>query len=293
MLMRSHAVLAVGFISLLTSGLAFADDPTKQQCVDADTQAQSLRTEGKLSATREQLQICANAVCPSVVRDDCAQRIDEINRVQPTVVFSAKSGAGRDLVDVKVTMDGQPLTNKLDGRPLAVDPGDHAFVFEVPGETPVTQHFVLAESEKNRREAITIGKAPAVPLTDRPGANEANPDSGDPNAGKTQRILGLGVAGVGVAGVAVGAVFGLLASSSWSNAQSECQSTASCTNRSGAESDRSSALTKSTVSTIGFIAGGALVAGGAVLFFTAPKAHQDITVGIAPAPGGAFLRGTF
>ena len=31
----------------------------------------------------------------------------------------------------------------------------------------------------------------------------------------------------------------------------------------------------------------------AVLFFTAPKAHQDITVGIAPAPGGAFLRGTF
>lgn len=291
--MKTSTMLVTGCLLLLSARAARADDPTKQQCVDADTQAQSLRSEGKLSQTREQLQVCANAACPAVVRDDCAQRIDEINRVQPTVVFTAKNGAGQDLVNVKVTVDGQPLTDKLDGHPLTVDPGDHTFVFQTAGEAPVTQHFVLAESEKNRREAITIGKPPAVPSTDHPGGNEANPDNADPNAGKTQRLLGLGLAGVGVAGIGVGTVFGLLASSSWSNAQNECQSTANCTNRSGAESDRSSALTKSTVSTIGFVAGGVLVAGGAVLFFTAPKAHKDISVGLAPALGGAYLSGTF
>jgi hypothetical protein len=290
--MKAHAIFALGFASLLTSHLAFADDPTKQQCVDADTEAQSLRTDGKLSATRAQLLICASAACPAVVRDDCAQRIDEINRVQPTVVFSAKNGAGRDLVNVHVTVDGKPLTDKLDGHPLTIDPGDHAFVFQIPGEAPITQHFVLAESEKNRRESITIGKPPPVPTTDHAAGNEANPDD-DPSRGKTQRILGLGAAGVGVAGVAVGAVFGLLASGSWSNAQSECKTTDSCANRAGATSDRSSALTQSTVSTIGFIGGGVLIAGGLVLFVTAPKAHKEITVGLAPTLGGAVVQGTF
>jgi hypothetical protein len=290
--MKTRAIVALGFASLLTSQLAFADDPTKQQCVDADTQAQSLRSDGKLSATREQLLICANAACPQVVRDDCAQRIDEINRVQPTIVFSAKNGAGQDLVNVKVTVDGKPLADKLDGHPLTVDPGDHTFVFETPGEAPITQHFVLAESEKNRREAITIGKPPAVPLTDHPGGNEANLGSGDPNAGKTQRILGLGAAGVGVVGAAVGAVFGLLASSNWSSAQSDCPSAVSC-KQPQAGNERSSALTDSTVSTIAFMGGGVLIAGGAVLFFTAPKPNNAVTVGVAPTLGGAVLSGTF
>lgn len=290
--MKTRSMLVWGWASLLFSHVAFADDLTKQQCADADSKAQSLRADGKLSATRDQLQICSNPACPGIVRDDCAQRIDEVNRVQPTVVFTAKSGAGRDLVSVKVTMDGQPLTDKLDGHPLSVDPGDHTFVFETPGEAPVTQHFVLAESEKNRRETITIGKPPATPLTDAPSTNEPKVDNGNPNAGKTQRILGLGIAGVGVAGVAVGAVFGLLASSSWSSAQSDCPSSTTC-KQPQAGDERSSALTKATVSTVGFVAGGVLVAGGAVLFFTAPKSHKEITVGIAPTLGGAVLRGTF
>jgi hypothetical protein len=43
------------------------------------------------------------------------------------------------------------------------------------------------------------------------------------------------------------------------------------------------------VSTIGFAAGGALLAGGLVLYFTAPKAKETATLRVAPTPGGASL----
>ncbi len=45
----------------------------------------------------------------------------------------------------------------------------------------------------------------------------------------------------------------------------------------------SDAATKGTISTIGFIAGGALVAGGAVLFFTAPTGVASVQLGFGPA----------
>ncbi len=49
------------------------------------------------------------------------------------IVFEAKDGAGNDLVAVTVTMDGQRVTDKLDGLPLQLDPGEHRFTFESEG----------------------------------------------------------------------------------------------------------------------------------------------------------------
>jgi hypothetical protein len=132
-------------------------DVTKDQCVDANTKAQSLRRSRKLVAARAQLAICADPRCPAMVRDDCTQRVDELEKVQPTIVFDAKDGAGNDLSDVRVSMDGKPFVGKLDGTALAVDPGPHAFTFEVTGQPIVTRGFVLKEGEKLRRERIVIG----------------------------------------------------------------------------------------------------------------------------------------
>jgi hypothetical protein len=149
---------------------------TKDQCVDADTKAQSLRRDGKLRAAREQLSVCINPGCPGIVRDDCTQRLDELERVQPTIVFDAKDGAGNDLVDVRVTMDGKPLAGKLDGAALLVDPGAHSFSFEVVGLPAVTRSFVLKEGEKSRRERI------AMPTARSPsGATSAPAVTGSPS----------------------------------------------------------------------------------------------------------------
>jgi hypothetical protein len=110
-------LIAAGLLLLSTP--SFANGPkggiTKTECIDANTQAQSLRRDGKLSAARVQLLKCSDPGCPSIIRDDCTSRLDEVEKAQPTIVFDGKDGDGHDLVAVSVTIDGQPFADKLDG----------------------------------------------------------------------------------------------------------------------------------------------------------------------------------
>ncbi len=297
--MKNWTILTTLSVGILATHLAFADGPTKQQCVDANTQAQTLRTNGKLASAAEQLRICANAACPQIVRDDCTERLDQIIQLQPTIDFSVRDVNGQDLADVAVDVDGKRLTDKLKGSPMPIDTGDHAFTFTAPGHAPLTKHFLIHAGEKDRREAIVLGAATGAATSSSPStiatappAEESSPTNQDSNPGGTQRVIGVVVAGVGVVGVAVGAIFGLKTFSQWSSAQSDCQSTTNC-DHSKAVDERSSAMTSSTISTIGFIAGGAFLAGGAVLYFTAPKASSKPTIGFAPTLGGGVIQGTF
>jgi hypothetical protein len=145
---------------------------SKEQCVDANTRGQHLRTDGKLSEAREQLRQCGDPSCPAIVRDDCARRLDDLDRVQPTIAFEVKDPSGADVSAVKVTMDGKLLTERLDGKPLPVDVGERFFTFEVDGQPPVTltRTLVLTEGEKGRRERIVLGggtasaSAPVSPI---------------------------------------------------------------------------------------------------------------------------------
>ena len=323
--LRSSASLAAAAMIALASTPAFAD-LTKEQCVEANTRAQDLRRSGKLSATRDQLRLCATPSCPAIVRDDCAKRLDEVDGAQPTIVFDAKDGAGNDIGGVRVTVDGNLLTARLDGSALAVDPGEHTFTFEVPGQPAVTRTFILKETEKARRERIVLGatppsasSAPIAPAAAAPppsalapaGARAPPPPSqqapiapAEPSApsggGGGRKTLGLVVGGAGVVGVAVGSVFGLLASSSWSSAKNAC-SAGNCpgATRGQAQTDHDTAVADGTVSTIAFIAGAALVTGGVVLFATAPSGGDAASARLVMAPdigrdhGGMWLQGRF
>ena len=60
--------------------------------MDADDAAQDLRLEGKLQAAREQLLICTSPSCPRAVREDCAQRLEELNAAMA-------AGADKDWAD--------------------------------------------------------------------------------------------------------------------------------------------------------------------------------------------------
>jgi len=82
----SSALTASLAAAMLLSASAFAD-VTKEQCIDANGQARELRREGKLAAAREQLRLCGNPKCPAMVRDDCAKRLDEVDKAQPTMAF--------------------------------------------------------------------------------------------------------------------------------------------------------------------------------------------------------------
>ena len=265
--------------------------PTKEQCLEANSQAQRLRRESKLTAAREQLESCGDPGCPAIVRSDCNARLDEIQKAQPTLVLDIKNRAGDDLTDVQVTVDGQPFAAKLDGTAVPMDPGPHTFVFEAAGFEAVTKTLVLKETEKGRRERVVLRKAAAV-ATEPPSTAPATaqPDEPAPLEAShglgTRRWLGIAVGTVGLAGVAVGGVFGLMASSEWSAQQSACGSASACSDHSGAVTHHANMTTDGAISTWAFIGGGVLVATGALLFLTAPSRYRASSTGLVIAPSG-------
>jgi hypothetical protein len=89
-------------------------------------------------------------------------------------------------------------------------------------------------------------------------------------------MLGLAIGGVGVVGIGVGAVFGIVAGGKLDDAKTACSAYPTCDRASQVEVDAANDSAKSAalVSTIGFIAGGAALAGGIVLYVTAPKSAQ-------------------
>jgi hypothetical protein len=265
---RSSVCLAAAALLLLLESRAQAA-ATADQCVDANDRAQTLRREGHFAAARTQLTTCADASCPRLVRSDCASRLDELDRAQPTIVFDIKDPGGSDVVSAVVEMDGRVLADRLAGTALPIDPGEHTFSLQVPGYRTVARRLVIKEGEKSRRERIVLpAPAPAV-SPQRPDPKEA----GAPGASGmgTGRVLGLVLGGAGLAAVAVGSVFGALAMSARNAQTSDCGSPTSCPDHLQAVSEHTTFETDGTVSTIAFAAGGALLVGGVVLFFTGAK----------------------
>ncbi len=296
----ARVAAAVACASALFSGAAWAADPTKDQCIDANETAQSLRKNEKLREAEQRLLVCVSASCPGPVRDDCGQRLTEVRAVTPTIVFVVKDDADQDLSDVHVTLDDQPLADKLDGTAIAIDPGQHRLVFESPGKAREERALVIREGEKDRHERIVLvaAQAPTTPVASVPESTPVQPSEAPPSDGKSQRIASLAVGGVGVAGVIVGGIFGIVSKSTWNKAKTECTAGGGslpdhCMGPSG-PSDSDSAHTQAAVSTVAFIAGGALVATGVVLYLTAPKAGLTVspTVGLGSAPG-LDLRGSW
>lgn len=159
----------LGFCFVLSSALAAQSASADvQACLDASERGQRARAEGKLREARDQFLLCGSETCPAMVRRDCAQWQGEVLATLPSVVLGAKDKAGRDLFDVTVSMDGDPLVHALDGKSIAVDPGPHTFEFERSGWAAVVQRALVKEGEKSRVIAVTF--ADGAPNADPDGA---------------------------------------------------------------------------------------------------------------------------
>jgi hypothetical protein len=208
--------------------------------------------------------------------------VSEIDKVMPTLVLEAKGIAGDD-VAARVTMDGELLTEKLDGTAIPVDPGQHRFTIVADGLKPAARTLIIQEGEKDRREQVVLG-------TQAQGGDATSPETGPPgvDSGATQRLIGLGTGGVGLAGLVVGSIFGLTSGSTWNHALSQCvgMDPRNCPPK--AVQEGSAAGSQATVSTVAFGLGAAALAAGAILYFTAP-ASPRLSGGLAIAPGAAAL----
>jgi hypothetical protein len=278
------------------AGSAPAADPTTADCLTANDKSISLRNSHKLLTARTQLLVCAAASCPADVRKECVRRIDQVNASMPTVVFEVKDGSGNDLTAVNVKMDGEIVVERLEGTAISLDPGAHAFTFEVVGQPVVTRQLVIHEGQKDRREVIQIGptasQQPAPPVPNlgappaAPPASTPSPEPAKEGLG-TQRILGLAVASVGVVGVGIGSIFGLQAMSKHNDAANACPK--ACVDQNGVKL-WDDARSSGNISTIAFAVGGLGLAGGGVLWFTA-KSGNASNVRVGGGPGSLQVRG--
>ncbi|HEY2370345.1 MAG TPA: hypothetical protein VGH87_28310, partial [Polyangiaceae bacterium] len=256
-------------------GRPSAAAPTASECALAAEKSLSLRKQHALRAARSELLVCASASCPDMIRDECAHRVAEVNAAIPTVVFEARDEAGRDLGAVTVTMDGAKLADRLDGTAIAIEPGEHAFTFEMAPRSAVQRSFVVREGEKDRRERIVL-VAPAVVTTPLFVRVDPRPPP------KTQRTIALGVGVAGVASLLAGVAFGGVAAIDWSHAQSDCG--AGCGPSSPAQGERNDALGAATVANVTLVVGAVFLVTSVVLWLTAPHA--------ASARAGAASFGT-
>lgn len=176
----------------------------KLACAVAYERAQLLRNQDHLRAARDQLAVCARASCPTSASADCTRWLGEVEQSTPTVVVEAYGAGGHERYDVKVTFDGAPLVDHLDGRAVAVDPGVHVFRFEAGGATR-EQQLAVHEGEKNRRIVVSFdGASPTAPVPQpvtvvSPGSSSSSSSSSAARVPPATFVLGA-VAVIGVAG---------------------------------------------------------------------------------------------
>jgi hypothetical protein len=200
--------------------------------------------------------------------------------------------------------------------PVPTDPGEYTITASAPGYEPWSGTVTVPE--RAGRVAINVpplkktsGESastapPATPTTTVPQTGQPGDDTARANAfnastapgvesrSSSQRTMGLVLGAAGVVGVGVGSFFGLKSFSKESDAEKECPRASACT--STGLSLTEDARNAATGSTIAFGLGLAALAGGAVLYFTAPSASaaaQTTSLHARVGPGSIVLGGTF
>ena len=269
-----RSTLALLALSWVTAGNA-ADQ--KQACVDASTQGQQLRLDGKLVAAREAFRACTDAACPSPVRSACGDWLVEVDKALPTIVIAARDPAGKDLKVRRVSIDGAPSLEAALGRAVAIDPGKHAIDVELEDGAVAKEAATVAEGEKNRIVLVTF-----VP---RKTIETPKPVPPSTARGPWPWVFGA----VGVAGLASFAGFGTAAWLGARDLRSRCEGSCS-------SSEVSAVRTKLLVADISLGVG--LVGAGVAtfLFLRTPSAASGVsgtTLGLGVGPRGVTLTGWF
>ena len=217
------------------------------------TEVQRLKPEGGDEAVQRQAQVDAETELSALVA-----------RV-PSLIVELE---GAEAAQTKVTIDGVAINSELIGELRPTNPGRHVVV-GVRGSDEARVEVELAEGER-KPVRLVFAASDATPSAPASAAVSSEGDSG--SAG-TRRVVGWVSIAAGGAGLAVGATFGALAMSKRSELEDSgyCRGD-ECLDVAG--DDVRTLRTQRTVSTIGFVAGAALAAAGAVLVLTSPAGPE-------------------
>lgn len=199
---------------------------------------------------------------------------------------------------------------------VPTDPGEYTITASAPGyetwsgtvtvpdrggKVSITVPALRKSSEPDKGAAAAAPSPPPGIATDKPASSaEASPAAmnmstsvGDTRSG-AQRTMGLVVGAAGVVGIGVGTFFGLRSFSKWGDAKDHCPNDL-CKDPEG-PALRDEAKNAATASNIAFGIGLVALAGGIVLYVTAPSANgtaQSTSLHARLGPGSIVLGGTF
>jgi hypothetical protein len=275
---------------VVTSGAQALPNIRTKACVDAYGAAQEHRKSNDLLKARESLLTCAATTCPAVVQGDCTTWLAQVVEAIPSIVLEGTLD-GEHVFDVSVSMDGAPLVQELDGKPIEINPGLHTFTFERKGLDPIEKKMIIAEHYKS----LLVSAAWRAPQQQRPLVTPA--PSGAPAASDSETVrpvppLAYVLGGVAIAGLGTFAVLGLTGTSTQHDLESSCSPRCSSADVASLETRFIAADIAAGVGALSAVAAG-------VVFFTRPElpAHPRTveSLGIRPLRSGAGITyaGTF
>lgn len=224
-----------------------------EQCVDAHSQGQIMRDEGKLLQSQAEFLACAtDEDCPGPIREECEQYLATVKEMTPTVVFAARDTLGHDLDEVRVFLNGEFLADADGSVPVPVNPGPHQMRFEHPSGQTFEQKLVCIPGEKARLVTATFNVAP------RANVSASFAPASQPS--DLRRISTYVFGGLAVVGLASFTYFGLSGKSEERALRETC-----APNCSGAQ--KQSVAEKYMLADVSLAVAGLSLAGGAILYF--------------------------
>lgn len=193
---------------------------------------------------------------------------------------------------LRVVRDGSEVVASELGTAIPVDPGTHFVEATATGRAKWSVRIDVPQGAE-KTVVVTFGAAaePGTP-NEGAGAKPASPPS------ESQSTLGFVVGGVGVLALGAGAVTGLVAMGKNADSKKDCPEDGICRSRAALDAN-DAAHTFATISTVTFVAGGALLATGIVLVVTAPRGQPTTGLRVVPSmgvgahAGGLMLQGAF
>lgn len=193
----------------------------------------------------------------------------------------------KEIPELVVLESGREMNRALWGTAVPVDPGELKVVVQAPGYESFQAMITIKEATSdNSLDIPPLVSLPQVAENEGAvGASDAARPEDRGGSGDARRLAGYILGGAGIVGIGVGSTFGVFALSKKTKYENRCE--AGCTEEGAKLSEE--AVNAARVSTIGFIAGGVLLAGGIVLVVTSPKTRKTAHVEINPTFGGAHL----
>lgn len=227
-----------------------------------------------LAATR--LPVSGDTAVQEQAKTEAAKELEQLRPRIPNLVIRIDSGA-----DVSVSLDGRDVPASLLGEEHPINPGAHQLVARRGGEQK-TEDVNIAEGER-KEVTLRFDELAATPGARPPRVSEP-PSSILAGSAGSSRTLAFVALGLGGAGLVLGGVSGALAMSKKSSLADDDEHCRDDQCVYAVEDDVSSLRTFRTVSTIGFIAGGALAATGVVLLLTHQSPSPSSSAQRAPSP---------